>query len=856
MAVAPETLEIPVKGMTCGNCAETVRKAIEGVPGVREARVDLKAGRAEVVVEPDAHVGRDRLRAAVEGVGYSVPEGDGVGPAEVVTIGLAPPKPEPPASETPAETEDAKATAPVGSEPEDWDLAIGGMHCASCVVRVESALASVPGVKEARVNLATERASVVVDPETVREEQLAEAVARAGYSAKRAEIDPSKGAEALRKERAEHVAYWRNRLIVGAALTVPLAVLGLAPMFGFFQHADWIGWAMFVLATPIQVYLGIPYYRGAWLRLKQGSSNMDTLIAVGSTTAYGYSLYFLLTGQAHRAHFFMDAGIILTLITLGKYLEARSRGVAGAAIERLLDLAPKTARVVRDGREEEVPLAEVRRGGRVRVRPGEAVPVDGVVVEGSSSVDESMLTGEPIPVDKGPGDRVTGATMNGDGTLLVEARRLGRESALEGIVRMVREAQGSKAGIQRLADSLASYFVPAVLAIALATLLGWGLFKGDWAAGVLNAAAVLIIACPCALGLATPMAVAVATGRGARAGLLVREASAFERMDRLTAVVLDKTGTVTEGKPRVTDVFAVDGLATDRLLTLAAAAEAGSEHPLARAVTGRAGAGIPKATEFHAVRGQGVIATVDGEVVLVGSERFLAESGVDVRPLAEPATRWESEAKTVLRVAADGRGIGAIAVADTPKAHAREAIAGLRDRGADVYLLTGDQPATARAVASEVGIPADRVFAGVLPDAKAAKIGELKARGAGRVAMVGDGLNDAPALAAADVGIALGTGTDLAKASADVVIATGDLRAVPRALRLGRATLRAIRQNLFWAVIYNVLGIPAAALGLFGQYGPLVAALAMSLSSVTVIARSGLLAGLRLDDPGLGGENG
>jgi Cu+-exporting ATPase len=570
---------------------------------------------------------------------------------------------------------------------------------------------------------------------------------------------------------------------------------------------------------------------------------MDTLIALGSTAAYGYSLYELLAGSPHMAHFFMDAGIILTLITLGKYLEARSRGGAGAAIERLLDLAPKTARVVRDGREVELPLAEVRRGDQVRVRPGEAVPVDGVVIEGSSHVDESMLTGEPIPVEKSAGDAVTGATLNGEGTLLVEARRLGRESALEGIVRLVREAQGSKAGIQRLADSVAGVFVPVVLAIAILTLLGWGLIGGSWSSGVLNAAAVLIIACPCALGLATPMAVAVATGRGARAGLLVREASAFERMDRLAIVVLDKTGTVTEGKPRVVETVGID-MESPEVLRLAAAAESSSEHPLARALAEHAG-GL-RAEEFRAVRGAGVSARVGGREVLVGSARMLSERGIDLTPLDDFTSTWESEGRTVLRVAVDGRAAGAIAVADAPKPHAAEAIATLKHQGADVYLLTGDQPATARAVAAEVGIPADHVFAGVLPDAKAAKVAELKASGRGRVAMVGDGLNDAPALAAADIGIALGTGTDLAKASADVIIATGDLRAVGRALTLGRATLRAIHQNLFWAIIYNALGIPAAAFGLFGVYGPMIGALAMSLSSVTVVARSSLLTRLRL----------
>ncbi len=945
MSATPETIEIPVAGMTCDHCVGTVRRALEGVPGVRSAMVDLQARRAEVTLDPDSPPDRSRLKTAIEAAGYSVPDDgkasssqpetqtwdldvegmscsscvqhvekalSGVlgvreahvdlnqkrasvvvdpdvvreealtaavaeagysarrrdpgtaanGPAafqtpspSLVTIGLAPTpqptetalwpetSPEPPAPR-PGETPPASPSAPAADE--EWNLAIGGMHCASCVARVEGALASVPGVKEARVNLATERASVILDPGRVREELLAEAVAKAGYSARRAEIDASQGAEALRRERAEQVSYWRNRLVVGIALTIPLAILGLGPMLapGLFGHGAWIGWAMFALATPLQVYLGGPYLVGAWQRLKQGSSNMDTLIALGSFSAYSYSLYHLLAGHAHQAHFFMDAGIILTLITLGKFLEARSRGIASAAIERLLDLAPKTARVVLDGREEERPLAEVHKGDRVRVRPGEAIPVDGEVIEGSSSVDESMLTGEPIPVEKGPGDRVTGATLNGDGTLLIEAQRLGRESALEGIVRLVREAMGSKASVQRLADTIASWFVPIVLAVALLTLLGWGLIGGRWSDGVLNAAAVLIIACPCALGLATPMAVAVATGRGAKAGLLVREASAFERMNRLSTIVLDKTGTVTEGKPKVTDVFAVDGWDRDRVLRLAGAAEAGSEHPLARAVTEHAGGAT--ASEFRAVRGQGVFATVDGKVVLVGSDRFLAESGVDLSPLKDVVERWESEAKTVLRVAVDNRAVGAIALADTIKPHSVEAVEEIRRQGADVYLLTGDNAATARAIGARLGLDDHHIFAGVLPDAKAAKVAELKDRN-GRVAMVGDGLNDAPALASADVGIALGTGTDLAKASADVVIASGDLRAVPCALRLGRATLRAIYQNLFWAFAYNVVGIPVAALGLFGEYGPMVAALAMSLSSVTVVGRSALLASLRLD---------
>ncbi len=845
MATAADVVEIPVAGMTCDHCVGTVRRALQGVPGVRSASVDLARGRAEVTLDP-SQTDRTRLKSAIEAVGYSVPDtrssasASSPPPLKLVTIsglpigGLVPP-PRP---------EEPKAPSP--SANEEWNLAVGGMHCASCVARVEGALAKVPGVREARVNLATERASVVVDPDRVHEESLARAAAAAGYSVRRAEISPGEGAEALRRERAEQVATWRNRLIVGVVLTIPLIVLGYLPIHRLGWHTP-VGWMMLPLATALQIYLGGPYLLGAWNRLKQGSSNMDTLIALGTSTAYGYSLYQLLAGDPHQAHYFMDAGIILTLITLGKYLEVRSKGAAGAAIERLLDLAPKTARVVRDGQEVEHPISEIQPADLVRVRPGEAIPVDGLVVEGESSVDESMLTGESIPVDKRPGDRVAGATLNGDGTLLVEARRLGKESALEGIVRMVRDAQGSKAGVQRLADRVSSYFVPAVLGVALLTLLAWGFVGGMWNEGILNAAAVLIIACPCALGLATPMAVAVATGRGARAGILVRDASAFERMDTLTTVIFDKTGTLTEGKPSVTDVFVPSGRESDRLLVrkLAASAESGSEHPLARALSADRDPGL-RVTGFQAVRGAGVRARVDGQDVLVGTDAFLRDSGIDPRSLADAAVVWENQAKTVLRVAAAGRALGAIALADTLKPFAREVVEAIERGGSMVYLVTGDNPQTARAIAAEVGIPSERVLAGVLPDGKAAKVAELRDRG-GRVAMVGDGLNDAPALAAADVGIALGTGTDLAKAVADVVIASNDLRTVPRALRLGRATLTAIRQNLLWAFLYNVLGIPMAAAGGFGRYGPLVAALAMSLSSVTVVARSALLARLDLD---------
>jgi len=853
-----ETWRLPIEGMTCGHCQGAVKRAIEAVDGVESAVVDLDRADAEVTVDPSV-ASLEAVREAVEKAGYASPTGDGHPSAKpaaapspnLVTIGGLKPSNRP--------TEPAPAPTPVPEPPsptaaEEWDLVIGGMHCASCVARVEKALADAPGVREARVNLATERAAVVVDPGRVDLDRLVRAVADAGYSARRDDLVVGvQAAQRLRDERARQVAYWRNRLIVGLAATIPLAILGFGSMvIPAWEHAAWVGWTMFALAGLLQVFLGAAYYRGAWTRLRQGSTNMDTLIALGTTTAFVYSAVHLWLGHMHQAHFFMDAGIILTLITMGKFLEVRAKGNAGDAIERLLDLTPQTARRIGDdGRAVEVPLNELKKGDRLRVLPGETIPVDGDVLEGESEIDESMLTGESMPVHKRPGDRVTGATLNGDGSLLIEAKRLGRDSALEQMVRLVMAAQSSKAGVQRLADRISAHFVPAVLLVALATLLGWGLFGGDWNQAVVNAAAVLIIACPCALGLATPMAVAVATGRGARFGLFIREASALERMDRLSTIVFDKTGTLTEGKPSIAESRALPGWDEDRMIGLAAAAESPSEHPLARAFEGL-GHGRSVA-DFRAVRGEGVSATVDGVETLVGSPRLLKGRGVDVSPIDPIAEEWEAKARTVVYVAADDQPIGAIALADQLKPHAREVVDRLRGEGARIVLLTGDNPTTARAVGVQLGLATDDVMAGVLPQVKAATIEGIKADGrAERVAMVGDGLNDAPALAAADVGIALGTGTDLAKAAADIVIATGDLYAVPKALKLGRETLRAIRQNLFWAFAYNTLGIPLAALGLFGRYGPMIAALAMSLSSVTVVARSGLLARLDLGSQTVG----
>lgn len=848
-----QTTTFRIAGLDGPDSSKAVQRAMESVPGVRAVEIDPARGRVRVWSLPgwsDA----DSLAKAAAAAGFEVQpadeeeaggdDADEPGPAPrdgLVVVHSNPLDPRQKRKPTPYSLPDGAETR---------ELSIQGMHCASCVARVERALAAVPGVSEARVNLATERATAVVEPSRVQDRALIEAVAGAGYTAIpiEPERDPYAEAQAMRAERAQRVAYWRERLVVGVVLSIPLLVLGYGPMLfrsPWWTHAAWVGWAMLVPAAMLQAYLGWPYVEGAWKRLRQGSTNMDTLISMGTTTAFAYSLYHLLAGHHSRAHYFMDSGIILTLITLGKFLEARSKGVAGEAIERLLDLAPKVASVVRDGQETQVPLGQVRLGDVVRVRPGEAVPVDGEVVEGASSVDESMLTGESMPVEKGPGDRVTGATKNVDGTMLVRASRLGKESALEQIIAMVREAQASKAGVQRLADRISSVFVPVVLAIAALTALGWGLIGGNWDEGVLNAAAVLIIACPCALGLATPMAVAVATGRGARAGLLFRDASAFERMAGLAAVVLDKTGTVTRGEPSVVGVWSPDG-DDEKAAALAAAAERGSEHPLARALRSRDRG--DEVRDFQAKRGSGVRANVGGRSVRVGTQEFADPTGTAFGAEAiEAAHRWQGQGHTVLFLTADDRPAGLVAVADPMKDEAPVAVRRLKELGARPYLVTGDRPEAAEFIGRLAGIDGGDVYAAVQPEGKAERIAEIRSRAGGSVAMVGDGLNDAPALAAADVGLALGSGTDVAKGAADVVIASGDLMGVPRALKLGRATLSAIRQNLFWAFAYNAIGIPVAALGLFDRWGPMVAAMAMSLSSVTVMARSALIGRVKLD---------
>ncbi|HYM84200.1 MAG TPA: heavy metal translocating P-type ATPase [Candidatus Dormibacteraeota bacterium] len=745
---------------------------------------------------------------------------------------------------------------------------VEGMTCASCVNRITRFLSKVEGVEEANVNLAAESATVRFDPDRTAIADLVAAVDAAGYVARvgqasasghHADVAAAAAAKAERDEAAaKHAADLRRRLVVSAILTAPL-ILGLARM----TIAPWLPSFLtdplfqLVLATPVQFWAGSVFYTGAVKALRHRSSDMNTLIAVGTSAAYFYSLATILAPGFFRAAglgmdgaalptYFDTSAAIVTLILLGRYLEARARSHTSDAIRRLINLAPRTARVLRDGGEVDIPIAEVRVGDLIRVRPGETVAVDGVVVEGASGVDESMITGESLPVSKRVDDLVVGGTLNTTGALTFRATRIGADTVLAKIIRLVSEAQGSRAPIQRLADVVTGYFVPAVLGLAAITFVVWFIFGPQPAfnLALLNTVAVLIIACPCALGLATPTSIMVGTGKGAENGVLFRNAEALERLGQVRAIVLDKTGTLTEGKPRVTDIVRASGApAEDELLRLVAAAEHLSEHPLADAIVREAtetrSLVVPDATEFLATAGSGVAATVDSRRVLVGRPGFLEGEGIDVSALTGAADRLAADGKTPVFVAVDDRPAGVIAIADTLKPGSAAAVAELHRLGIALVMLTGDDLRTAEAIARSAGI--ERVLADVRPEGKAAAVKALQAEGQA-VAMVGDGVNDAPALASADVGVAMGTGTDVAMESAGVTLMSGDLRGLVTAIALSRATMRNIRQNLFWAFAYNVILIPIAMGALYPFFGilldPILAAGAMALSSVTVVSNA------------------
>lgn len=723
------------------------------------------------------------------------------------------------------------------------EFGVTGMTCAACSARIEKKLSKLAGVSSATVNLTTEKATVEFDPSLTQPDTLFETVTGLGYGVvKPAEPAVHVDAAAVQNSEAERKRAEMRRQVgwfaFSAVLTLPLLIANmiLMPMQ---IHVEWLHnpWVQATLATLVQAVVGARFYRSAWLNLKHGSANMDTLVALGTSAAYGYSIAicFWLGGE----NYFEASTTILTLILLGKTLEAVAKGRTSEAIKRLLSLQARTARVVRGGQEMDVPVEEVAVGDTVVVRPGEKIPVDGVVLSGASAVDESMLTGESIPVDKNPGDQVTGATINKHGSLTIEATRVGRDTALAQIVRMVEQAQGSKPPIQKLADQISGIFVPVVLGIAAVTLLAWGLLTGDWDQAIHAAIAVLVIACPCAMGLATPTAVMVGTGLGAEQGILFRGGEHLEKAHAVNTVVLDKTGTITWGRPELTDVLSLGELAETDLLRLTAAAETRSEHPLGVAIVKGAetrGLTLPSPEGFHAIPGYGLEATVEGRTVWIGTRRLMASKGIDLSAAEDRMAEWEQEGKTAMLVAVDGRLAGLVAVADTVKPTSAEAIAELKELGIEVVMITGDNRRTAEAIGRQVGV--DRVLAEVLPADKAAEVEKLKAGGQRVVAMVGDGINDAPALATADLGLAIGTGTDVAIEAAGVTLMSGDLKGVPAAIRLSRQTMRTIKENLFWAFIYNIIGIPLAALG---ALSPMIAGGAMAFSSVSVVSNSLLL---------------
>lgn len=832
MSTNEQQITLPVVGMTCANCVLSVERNAKKVEGVTDATVNFASEKVTVTFDPaksDLKTIATGVIERVERAGYTIP------------------------------------TATV-------ELPLLGMTCANCANTIQRRLNKTEGVVEATVNYANERATVTYLPGVATRDDLVAAVRKAGYDV----VMPAANTDSANEEggdiedaeaaaRAAEVRHQWKRLIVGAVFTLPLFLLSMARDFGLvgaWAHATWVNWLFFMLATPVQFYVGWDYYTGAFKSLRNGSANMDVLVAMGSSVAYFYSVLVLIAltmGNHTFGHhlYFETSAVIITLIVTGKLLEVRAKGRTSEAIKKLMGLQAKTARVVRNGIEADIPIAQVQRGDIVIVRPGEKIPVDGRVIDGHSTVDESMLTGESMPVDKSVGDTVTGATLNKQGLLKFEATKVGKETALAQIIRMVEQAQGSRAPIQRVVDQVSAYFVPAVIGLALLTFAIWYFSGAGFVPALLRLIAVLVIACPCAMGLATPTSIMVGVGKGAEAGILFKNSAALEQAQKLTAIVLDKTGTITRGQPAVTDVVVSSStsLAQSDLLRLAASAERGSEHPLGESIVRaaqEAGLALSDPAQFEGIAGHGIAAQVDGHKVLLGNLRLMEREQVLLNGLGPKAEKLQSEAKTAMWLAVDGEASALIGVADTVKEGSREAVAALKEMGLLVVMMTGDNQATAEAIAREVGI--DRVFAEVLPGDKASYVAKLQAEGY-RVGMVGDGINDAPALAQADVGIAIGTGTDVAMETADVTLMRGDLRSVPQALHLSRATMRNIRQNLIWAFGYNVALIPVAA-GVLAplpwvpdflrQLNPILAAGAMAFSSISVVTNALRLRGVKL----------
>lgn len=796
MDQTPRRISLQITGMTCATCAGAVEQSLSQLPGVSRAQVNLASEKATVEYAPSQVTAKDLIQA-VEDAGYSVAIGEAV-------------------------------------------FDITGMTCATCAQNVESALSSLDGVFSASVNLASEKAYVRYNPGEVTISGLKRAVRDAGYGAVEAD---GKAGDRERQARDREQRRLVLLLVMSFSLSIPVFVLSMVMPFG--SRAD--NWLLLGLTTPVQILVGWRFYAGSYRALRNRRANMDVLVALGTTAAYLYSLLVtVMPGTFEGDVYFDTAALIISIVLLGRFLEARAKGRASEAIKRLMGLRPRTASVIVDGAETQVPVEDVEVGQLVLVRPGEKIPVDGTVIEGSSAVDESMLTGEPMPVDKKPGDEVVGATINRDGLLKFRASRVGRDTALSQIIRLVEQAQGSKAPIQRLADSVAAVFVPAVVSIALVTFLAWfGVIGKPFVFALEAAISVLVIACPCALGLATPTAIMVGTGKGAQNGILVKSAASLEQAHRLQTVAFDKTGTLTRGTPAVTDVVALAEAGRGDLLGLAASAEKGSEHPAGQAIVAAArkeGQEPADPESFQALGGRGVTARVHGREVLLGNRILMSENGVPLDLAEEKIAGLEDQGKTVMIMAIDRKPAGLMAVADTLRDEAAEAIREIHGMGLETVMITGDNRRTAEAIAGQIGIK--RVLAQVLPDDKAREVRRLQ-EGGRLVAMVGDGINDAPALAQANVGMALGGGTDVAMESGEVVLVRNDLRDVAEAIRLSRYTIRKVKQNLFWAFAYNVVGIPIAAGLLYPWTGtllnPAIAAAAMALSSVSVVTNSLLM---------------
>ena len=801
-----------VQGMTCAACSARIEKVLARKAGIKSAHVNLASEKMTVAFDEDQISSQD-IQEAVKQLGYAARE---------------------------------------QQQHQQVSLPIGGMTCAACSARIEKVLGKTPGITRISVNLANEQAVIAYDPAVIRLSAIKDKIRALGYEP--LEVRQASAAEEARQRREREMKRQWRKLLVAVIFALPLLYIAMGPMVGLpvpdAIHPDRqpLAFALVQLALTLPIIgAGYKFYTSGTKALLSGGPNMDSLIAMGTAAAFLFSLYStfrIIKGDHHAAHalYFESAGVIIALILLGKTLEAVSKGRTGEAVRKLMNLAPATALIIREDREVEIPLQEVEIGDTLLVRPGASIPVDGIILSGQTAVDESMLTGESMPVDKGPGDSVYAATVNTTGAFRFKAQKVGDDTALAQIIRLVEEAQGSKAPIAKLADTVSGIFVPTVLAIALIAGMAWYIATRDITFALTIFISVLVIACPCALGLATPTAIMVGTGKGAEHGILIKSGEALETAHRLDTVVLDKTGTLTLGQPRVTDILPAGDFTQDSLLQLAASAEQDSEHPLGQAIVAQArkqGLALDAATGFTALSGRGIKTTIKGAQVLAGNRQLMEESGINLTAHQGEADLLAEKGRTPMFFAVNGSLAGIIAVADVMKESSKQAVAALRDLGLSVVMLTGDNALTARAIAEDAGI--SQVISDVLPQDKAMQVQALMDQGR-KVAMVGDGINDAPALVQADIGIAIGSGTDVAMESADIVLMHSDLMDVPAAIALSRRTIKTIRENLFWAFAYNVLGIPVAAglLHLFGGplLSPMIAAAAMSLSSVSVLANA------------------